>query len=124
MLNRLIIIKEIPLAAVLLFCSCTSRKNNSVVVVAKEPLYKAMVVQRSKQDSAWGYIILHNNRQMIRQFSIPAMNGNKAFDSEQQAAAVGELVAEKLNHAQRPGISKHELDSLGIIQLTHATQEK
>ena len=92
--------------------------------MVKEPLYKVMLAQRNEQDSAWGYIILHNNRQMIRQFAIPAMDGNKAFDSKQQAAAVGELVAEKLNHAQRPGISKHELDSLGITQLTHATQEK
>jgi hypothetical protein len=124
MLNRLITIKQIPLAAVLLLCSCAARQNTPVADVAKAPLYTVMVVQRSEQDSAWGYIILHNNQQMIRQFSIPAMDGNKAFDSEQQAAAVGELVAKKLNHAQRPGISKHELDSLGIIQLTHATQEK
>ena len=125
MLNRLIIIKYSAIAGVLLLCSCAAKQETDTAPsVKKEPPYKALIVQQSETDSVWGYIILHNERQVIKQFSVPALSGDQAFDNREQAAAVGNLVAFKLNHAQHPGISKNELDSLGIIQQTHAIQKR
>ncbi len=125
MLNRLIIIKHGAIACLLLLCSCAAKQDTCAAPSAKkESPYKALIVQQSETDTAWGYVILHNERQLIKQFSIPALSGNQRFDNRQQAAAVGNLVAFKLNHAQHPGISKNELDSMGIKQQIHAKQKR
>ena len=104
-------------------CSCYAKQEDKTPV--KQPAFTSLAVQQDgKQAGPWGYVIFHNDKLMIQQFTIPAVEGNRHFDNQQQAALVGNLVAEKLNHTQHPGVSKKELDSLGIIQLHNAIKEK
>lgn len=83
-----------------------------------------MIIHNEQADTSWGYVVFKNNRQVIRQLSIPVLPGNKPFVNRQQAQVLANLVTHKLNHAQQPAISLSELDSLGIIPNTHALQTK
>ena len=111
------------LLVVLLF-GCAGQQKEDAAVAKDTPPYKALIVQKNLKDTTWGYIIMQHDRELIRQFSIPAVEGNQPFRSKEQAALTGNLVAGKLNNSLRPAISKKELDSLGIIYLTNATQKK
>jgi len=64
----------------------------------------------------FGYSIIVNNKEFIRQDCIPVIQGNKPFLTESQAAQAGKLVAEKLRQHQVPSLTLQELDSLGVIQ--------
>jgi Domain of unknown function (DUF4907) len=125
MQHRLQEIKNsLPLLLVTILFSCTSQQNGNAVLTDQEPAYKVFVVQKDDNAANWGYEIEHNHKLMIKQFSIPALEGEQPFASKEQAAQTGGLVAKKLNLSMRPTISKAELDSLGIIQSTHAKQKK
>jgi hypothetical protein len=122
----LITIKHSPiLATLLLLCSCYARQEEKAAPAAGQDMYSSLAVQQDGKDTGvWGYVVFHNDKLMIQQFTIPALEGNKHFAGKEQAALVGNLVAEKLNHAKHPGITKKELDSLGIIPLHDVTNEK
>lgn len=125
MLRKLITIKHSPVAALLLLCSCYAKQDEKAVPAPGHDIYSSLAVQQDGRDTgAWGYVIFHNDKLMIQQFTIPALEGNKHFTGREQATLVGNLVAEKLNHAKHPGITKKELDSLGIIPLHDVTKEK
>lgn len=118
MQKKLTTIKYSAIIALLILFGCTTgeKKNTTIAVEIKQLPFKVFTVQKSYSDTSWGYIIEHDNRVLIKQFSIPVLQGNLPFRNKQQAAMMGELVAGKLNNAQRPSITKKELDSLGIIQ--------
>jgi hypothetical protein len=108
-----------------MLCSCHAKNDAVMLPAAKQEIYKSLAVQQDGKDTGtWGYVIFKLDKIMIQQFTIPALQGNKHFDTRQQAELVGNLVAEKLNHAKHPGVTKKELDSLGIIQSHNLTNEK
>lgn len=72
-------------------------------------------IQNDQEPGNWGYIIEYNHQLLIKQFTIPALEGAKLFKSKKDAEKVGSLVTLKLNNSSRPSISKKELDSLGIV---------
>lgn len=124
MQNKLITIKYIPIAIVCLLFSCRAKDEAKTPVVSK-PLYVSLAVQQDgKETGAWGYVIFKQDKLLVQQFTIPALEGNRKFSGREQAAVTGSLVAEKLNNGKHPGITKQELDSLGIIQLHDVTKEK
>ncbi len=110
-------------ATLLLLCSCATKKEENGQAIVTASKYQLLVTQKSETDTSWGYIILSGDRQLIKQFTVPVLDGNRLFKNRQQAALVGGLVAAKLNSAQSPGITKKELDSLGITQ-SFTTNEK
>lgn len=64
----------------------------------------------------WGYQILNNGELYINQPHIPAVSGNKGFDSEAKAATTAEYIIFKLNNGLfPPTVSPEELDSLGVM---------
>jgi hypothetical protein len=64
----------------------------------------------------WGYDIYANSTLFIHQPYIPAVPGNKGFQSAQQAEIAGKFAAYKIrNNIIPPTISIKELDSLGIF---------
>lgn len=113
MQNKLIIIEHYGwLLVLLIIISC---KSNQTTAIAAVPAYKMYVIESDEKAGTWGYIIECNSHLIIRQFTIPALEGEKNFTSKSQAEKVGTLVTTKLNHFLRPSVSKQELDSMGII---------
>lgn len=80
------------------------------------------VIENDKKPGSWGYIIEFNHHLMIRQFTIPALEGEQQFNSKAEAEKVGKLVTSKLNQSLRPSVTKKELLALGIIKAS--TDEK
>ena len=69
-----------------------------------------------KTTDGWGYKILVNHKLYINQEFIPAVNGRKSFQTEEQALVTGKLVLKKMRSGQQlPNVSLQELQQLGVI---------
>ncbi len=64
--------------------------------------------------AGWGYDVFTNDSVYIHQEYIPAIEGRKSFQSEEEANAIGRLVISKMKYSKFPVISLHELDSCEI----------
>ena len=65
----------------------------------------------------FGYNIILDGHIFIHQPSIPSIQGNKGFATEEHAERVAQLVIYKLTHNMMPpSINAKELDSLGILK--------
>jgi hypothetical protein len=83
------------------------KKNESVN-------YSVSTFQNKNKD--WGYQILKNNKAVINQPSIPAIQGNKGFSTEEKAKKTGEFVLQKILNGEFPPIvSLEDLDSLHTL---------
>ena len=79
-----------------------------------ENQYKA--VSTFDQELGCGYQVLNNDKPYINQPHIPAIEGMKGFENEQDALKTAEFVIYKLqNNIVPPSLSTEELDSLGIV---------
>ncbi len=65
-------------------------------------------------DDGWGYEILIDNKKIISQTCIPAVEGKQVFKSKKEAMKVGNVVVEKIKKKQPPVITKAELKKLDI----------
>tara|TARA_R110000868_G_scaffold95687_1_gene262989 strand:- start:1483 stop:1845 length:363 start_codon:yes stop_codon:yes gene_type:complete len=70
-----------------------------------------------KTKTGFGYSISYNNKVLIKQDYIPAIQYNQAFCNFEDAQKVADLVKEKLNRNENPKISLIELKNLEV-QLT------
>jgi len=59
--------------------------------------------------SLWYYEIYQQDRLMIRQSYIPAVEGAMPFESGEQAEKIGQLVLDKLNNGTTPFLTKEDL---------------
>jgi len=75
---------------------------------------KDMEVRITAQHPGYGYQIINNNKIIINQPFIPAIQGEKTFTNEADAQKTAQLVLSKIHHYSLPGISVHELDSMNI----------
>ncbi len=67
-------------------------------------------------ENGWGYNILNQGELYISQPHIPAVSGNKGFDTEEKANTTAAFIVIKLNKGIfPPTISPEELDSLGVL---------
>ncbi len=77
---------------------------------------KVKTYQNSIPGNGWGYDIYADGKLYIHQPHIPAVNGNRGFQSQQNAEKAGNFAAYKIgNNIMPPTISVQELDSLGVI---------
>ena len=66
--------------------------------------------------TGYGYSIFIQNKEVIRQPHIPAINSLQYFSSKEDAERVAMLVRQKMmNHQFPPAVSVEEIDSLGVI---------
>ncbi len=103
--------------AVSFFSACNS--NGSGENTNEQMAKKGMVPVNAsifKTDKGWGYSILVNNKLLIRQDIIPAVEGNKGFATKDDATKVAELVLDKIKNNEKPIVKKEDLKKLGIIQ--------
>jgi hypothetical protein len=64
----------------------------------------------------WGYDIFVDGRKYVHQPYIPAVSGNRPFDSSEDAQKTAELVKHKVKKGiMPPGVTLKELDSLGVL---------
>ena len=115
--------------AIILCISCTnsdSAKEDNTVI--QQPVNKEvssdtkvkLEVKTFPNDSTingWGYDIYADGALYIHQPHIPAVPGNKGFQSAQKAETAGNFAVYKIrNNIMPPSISVQELDSLGVLK--------
>lgn len=66
-------------------------------------------------ENRWGYDIYIDNKRFIHQDKIPAVSGNQAFKTEQDAAKMAQFVLEKLKTMEYPTVTVKELKGLNIV---------
>jgi hypothetical protein len=98
----------------------TTRKSESFIEPKKNKVKKQFdkfeVVLIKGNPNGWGYQILKNGKAMIKQPSIPAIQGNNGFLNEKDALKTGEFVLTKIKKGIFPPIvSIEELDSLKVL---------
>jgi Domain of unknown function (DUF4907) len=65
----------------------------------------------------FGYDIYMYKGLYVHQPHIPAINGNRGFDTEDQAHKVAEFIVYKIkNNIMPPSVTPQELDSLGVLK--------
>jgi hypothetical protein len=75
-----------------------------------------IVVRSFETDEGWGYTVLVKGEPLIHQPHVPAVPGDRGFDSEDAAVLVGRHVAEKLRKGVYPPyVTVEELESLGVF---------
>lgn len=109
MLNRTITINTISRLALiavplLFFSGCRKEQKRD----------KQFELKIIKVGSGYGYQIYNNNKIIINQPNIPAIEYEKPFSDSTQAKKTGELAMRKLRRYKLPSISKSELDSMNI----------
>ncbi|CAM4206222.1 DUF4907 domain-containing protein [Zobellia nedashkovskayae] len=65
-------------------------------------------------DEGYGYKILYDDKILVKQDFIPAIQGKKSFESEKEAMLVGNVVLRKIEKGEDPYISVLELKDLKI----------
>ena len=116
--------------AIILFISCTNRdsakEDNTVIQqsVANKDVsadtnvkLEVKTYQNDNTIKGWGYDVYADGVLYIHQPHIPAVPGNKGFQSAQQAETAGNFAVYKIrNNIMPPTISVKELDSLGVLK--------
>ncbi len=121
--------KLIPVIIFVFFYSCNSSSENNSVSEIKSTLdsawtessaeknisFKVFINDSTEKSAGFGYDILMNDQRYIHQSSIPAVNGNQYFKTEDEAKIAASFVCYKIqNNIMPPTITINELDSLGI----------
>ena len=115
--------------AIIVCISCTnsdSAKEDNTVI--QQPVNKGVssdnkvklevkTFQNDNGIKGWGYDIYADGALYIHQPHIPAVPGNKGFQSAQKAETAGNFAVYKIrNNIMPPSISVQELDSLGVLK--------
>ncbi|MEM7486058.1 MAG: DUF4907 domain-containing protein [Bacteroidota bacterium] len=64
--------------------------------------------------AGWGYKVFRNDKLLIHQKNIPAIEGNQTFLTADDAEKVGRLVIKKINQEEIPIITRMDLMKLNI----------
>jgi len=103
-------LKKLPYLLLLsLLISCNNHPTN------KDAVNKDVFVIKvySVDSLGWGYDICKNEKVIIHQTNIPAINGNLAFKTKDNAQKTAELVVEKLkNNVFPPSLTKEEVEQI------------
>lgn len=83
----------------LLMCGCSQNSTN----------YKTIV---SKEDDRWIYRIEYNGKTIIRQETIPGVQGVQYFSDREMATKTANLVKHKLIRGQMPTITQEEMGEI------------
>jgi len=69
-----------------------------------------------KTEKGFGYTLLENGKKRIHQPTIPAVGGNRGFDSHEKAEKAAKHIIKKINNnIFPPSVSASELDSLKVL---------
>ena len=68
-----------------------------------------------RNPKGWGYDISTNGQVYIHQPIIPAISGNHAFRTREDALAVGQRVVDRLSAGQMPMVTSAEIKEMGLM---------
>ena len=103
--------------------SVETKKETELATTQTEPAIDsipnnifAKTYKNTGPEGGFGFDIFKDNQLMIHQPTIPAIQGSKGFQSEEQAQKTADLMLSKLQKGMMPpAISMEDLDSLGIL---------
>lgn len=75
---------------------------------------KQTVIKVTQQTTGFGYQIIRQEKVLINQPFIPAVQGQQTFKDSLQALRTAQLVVKKIERNVFPQVSLHELDSMKI----------
>jgi hypothetical protein len=88
-------------------------KNAKIDIV----VFKNDTMKQEPKISGFGYNILIYDAIYVHQPHIPAIPGNRGFNTKEQAKKAAELVVYKIrNNIMPPSLTVEELDSLGVLK--------
>jgi hypothetical protein len=100
--------------------ACNNNNNNKADINANAHQQHAdssrVEVYTFPTQQGFGYSIIVDHKEFIRQDCIPVIQGNKPFPTEVLAAQTGKLVAQKIRNNELPTLTLQELNNLGITQ--------
>jgi len=102
--------------AIAVFGACKSNTSDGNLTAANKKGMVPVEGYTFKAENGWGYTITVNNKVFIKQTVIPAVEGNKGFSTQEDAAKVAQLVIDKLANHESPAIKKEDLQKLEIIK--------
>lgn len=88
--------------------------GKTVIENVKQTENQSLYTEVFKQDNGFGYQILTNNKILIKQNFIPAIQGEHPFKSKEEAVLVAELVKKQLLENKSPIVSTDDLSNLKI----------
>lgn len=88
------------LLGLILIMSCHRNKNLSI--------------HAFKTTTGWGYVIVNQEKTIIKQTIIPVISEIKSFKTEEDALKIGNLVLQKLTDDLSPTVTKKDLIALNI----------
>jgi len=95
--------------SIMFSCQPASNKQPVAANVAS-----SIVVDAIPVDSGWGYMIVVDGKPFIKQDYIPAIAGNQAFKTKEDAEKIGQWVADKMKNNERINVTTNVLKELGI----------
>lgn len=99
----------------------TVKKHNTIVLAVAVLICAGLFVFANKKQkpvvkaqclfsaSGWGYDILVNDQLLIHQVSIPAIGGDRGFDTKEQAWQAASLIINKIENGQEPTLTTFDL---------------
>lgn len=93
-------LRTVTIITALLIIACNKKENYHVESI--------------KTTTGWGYTIANEEKIIIKQTIIPAINNYKSFTTEKDAIKTAHLVVKKLEADLSPTISKKDLILLDI----------
>jgi hypothetical protein len=96
----------------LLVCNCVHAQK--LPDVSKHSKLNYKIIQ--SDHSTWGYDIYDDTKLFVHQPTIPALPGNKGFDTKQAAEKVAKKVIEKIRKGESPPtVTIYEMKQMGVI---------
>ncbi|WP_412987332.1 DUF4907 domain-containing protein [Pontimicrobium sp. IMCC45349] len=86
----------------------------TLTVIILYPKKQSLTYSIHKTNNGYGYTIQENNKILIKQNNIPAIEKSNSFCSKKEAKKTAKLVISKLNSNKPPTITTKELTTLGI----------
>jgi Na+-transporting methylmalonyl-CoA/oxaloacetate decarboxylase gamma subunit len=92
-----------------------SQKDKPVEAEIREKNTSVYEVRTVENASGWGYEVWQDGAMVIKQEHIPAVQGIRAFSSQEQAQKAAEIIKAKLDQGIfPPTMSMAELQSIGV----------
>ena len=92
-----------------------SLKDKPVEAEKREKNSSVCEVRTVENASGWGYEVWQNGAMVIKQEHIPAVQGIRAFSSQEQAQKAAEIIKAKIEQGIfPPTMSMAELQSIGV----------
>ncbi|MDC6366953.1 MULTISPECIES: DUF4907 domain-containing protein [Flavobacteriaceae] len=96
------------------FCFEASKWGMEQWPEREEPALRTKVITL---DNGYGYQIFSGDKLLIQQEFIPAVEGEKQFETKEDAKQVADMVMRKILKGESPRISLEELNDLDIVIL-------